>query len=452
LSQRDHPSDLELRQFARGELSGEGARRVLAHLVRRCEPCAAKLRAESFPPADGAELGAPASEDDYDGAIERAGAGVLLHGTRVLAKKREAKRIQQALAAGQWQPGRRRGLRGRPRYSFYEALLQRAWEVRFEDLGEMVSLTWYASIMAGRLGRDGYTPVQVADFQARAYGEHSNALRAAHRLREAEEAWVRAAECWKEGSKDLRVRVRLMDVRASLLAAQHCTDQAVDLLNEVFEEYSALGDRHSAGRALVSRGFFVGYGGCPELAVRLLDQALGLLDAEREPDLVSMAVHNRLWFLVDCGRCRQARADLWRQRCWLEEYRSLGQLPKIRVAYLEGRINAGMGELNRAERALRSAIHGLAGEEVRMLRGVVSLDLAAVWMRQGRLDEACASAAATAASLLALGVPRQAQKALSLLRNAIEEGAATATLLQSVVDFLRRVEHAPQARFEITSE
>lgn len=426
------------------------ARRVVGHLLHRCAPCAAKLQHAGLLPAAGAAPGAPLSGEDYDAAIERAVEGFRLHGSRVLAKKREARRIQQALAAGQWHPGRPGSLRGRPSYPFYEALLQRAWELRFSDLGEMVSLTWYACLVAGRLGRDGYTASQVADFQARAYGEHCNAQRAAHRLREAEEAFVRAVECWKEGSKDFRLWVRLMDVRASMLGAQHRTDEALDVLDDVFEGYSQLGDRHSAGRAQVARGFYIGYGGDPEGGVRLLDEALELLDGPREPDLVAMAIHNRIWLLMECGRFRQARADLWRHRRWVEAYRGLGQLPKIRVAALEARINAGLGELDRAERALRSALDGLAAEELRVLRGVVSLELAVVWMRQGRLAEATALAAETAASLLAFGVPREAQKALNVLLAAIEGQAATAALVQEVVDFLRRGEHAPQARFEMS--
>jgi hypothetical protein len=108
------------------------------------------------------------------------------------------------------------------------------------------------------------------------------------------------------------------------------------------------------------------------------------------------------------------------------------------------------GQLDRAERALRTALDGLAAEEVRVLRGVVSLELAVVWRRQGHLAEATTLAAETAVSLLAIGVPREAQKALNVLLAALDAQAATAALVQEVVDFLRRVEHAPQAHFEMS--
>jgi hypothetical protein len=45
-------------------------------------------------------------------------------------------------------------------------------------------------------------------------------------------------------------------------------------------------------------------------------------------------------------------------------------------------------------------------------------------------------------------VPSEAEKALGVLRDALERQVATAALVQSVVDFLRRVEHSPEARFE----
>jgi tetratricopeptide (TPR) repeat protein len=450
LDRKGHPSELDLRRFTSGALGGEEARRIVGHLLHRCETCAAKLRRAGFPTSDGVPQGPPVAEEDYEPAISLALDGIRLHGTSVLAKKREARRIQEQLAAGRWQPGSRKSLRGRPRYSFYEALLQRAWEVRFTDLGEMVSLTWFACFVASRLGRDGYTEVQVSDFMSRAYCEHCNAKRAAHRLSDAEAIFVRAVQCWKAGTKDFRLWVRLMDVRASLLGDQQCTYEAIDVLADVFEAYLQLGDRHSAGRALVTRGIYVGHGGDPEAAVQLLDEALELLDEWREPELLSMANHNRLWFLVDCGRYREARSELWKHRHRVTDSGSLGRISMAKIAYLEGRINAGLGELKRAERALQSALDRLSAAEVEALRGLVSLDLAVVWMRQGRFAEASTLAAEATAALQKLGLPREAQKALRVLQDEIEDRVATVAVVQAVVDFLRRIEHAPQARFSLS--
>ena len=452
LDRKGHPSELDLRRFANGTLGGAEARRIVGHLLHRCETCAARLRRAGFPTSAGVPQGPPLTEEDYEPAISLAFDGIRLHGTNVVAKKREARRIQTQLAAGKWKPGSRKSLRGRPRYSFYEALLQQAWEVRFTDLGEMVSLTWFACIVAARLGRDGYTDLQVSDFMARAYCEHCNAKRAAHRLRDAELNFVRAVECWKAGTKDLRLWVRLMDVRASLLGAQHRNEEAIDVLTDVFEAFMQLGDRHSAGRALVARGVYVGYGGDPDAAIQLLNQALELLDEWQEPELLGVANHNRLWFLVDCGRYREARSELWRHRHRVTDYGSLGEISRARIVYLEGRINAGLGELKRAERALQAALDRLGAAEVGVLRGVVSLDLAVVWMRQGRLAEASSLATEATATLQALGLPREAQKALRVLHGEIEGQVATVTQVQAMVDFLRRIEHAPQARISLSRD
>ena len=43
MGEEGHPSDGELRRFARGELAGAAARRVVGHLLHRCASCAVKL-------------------------------------------------------------------------------------------------------------------------------------------------------------------------------------------------------------------------------------------------------------------------------------------------------------------------------------------------------------------------------------------------------------------------
>ena len=445
----DHPSDAELRQLARSELAPAAAKAVVEHLRQGCRGCGLKLLRE-LGAADGAAAGgaAPARDSDYELAIERAFAGVRLHGPQVLAKKRRARRFQEAMAEGGLQ--RARKVRGwKACYAVYEALLSRAWELRFDDLRTMIELTEWACFLAPRLGGDGYSEAQVADFEARAWGEHANALRAATQLARAEEALRRAAAHLELGTRDRALGLRLMNIGASLLDAQRRSDEAVELLAQVHAGYLELGDLDNAGRALVQRASFIGYGGEPLTAVRLLDEALALLDPAGDPATASIAVHNKIRFLTAAGKFREARTALWKHRREMAQFGDLGQIYAAKLLHLEGLINAGLGELERAERALSGAREMLATEEVRGLRGLASLDLAAVWMRQGRLGEARELAAESARELLAVGVPPEAEKALGVLRDALERQVATVALVQSVVEFLRRIEHAPETRFEV---
>ncbi len=440
----DHPSEVELQRFLRGELEPAAAKPVISHLLRKCSVCLARLGPEARSWPVGKVGSVPASEGDYDQAIDRAIAGIAMHGARALTTKDSTRRIKEALARGGLAAARREEGWG-VRFAAYDALLERAWEVRFESVAEMVQLTRHACRLAARLGQDGYGPLQVADFQARAWGEHSNALRAAHRLEQAEEARLRAFEHWNAGSRDPRLHARLIDISASLLAARREIPEALALLTEVHNAYRELGDLRGAGKALISQAFYTGFGGDPEGAVQLLDAALELIDNTQEPQLVSVAMVNRIWFLADAGQLRQARASLWQHRRWMVEVGEMGKINQAKLVWLAGHINAGLGELERAERDLAEARQDLAGEPVVVL---VALELAAVWMRQGKLAEARLLASESAEQLLALGVPAEAEKALGLLRSALDRQVATAALLQNVVDYLVRAELIANGRFE----
>jgi tetratricopeptide (TPR) repeat protein len=446
----DHPTDAELYGLVRGELAPAKAKEVAHHLLGRCAPCSRVIQDDLAAMAGGAERERvpPARDSDYELAIDRASAGLALHGPRVLAKKKAARRMHRALAAGGLARARQeRGFKAC--FAVFEALLARAWEVRFDDRPTMINLTQWACVVAPRLGVDGYGKAQVSDFEARAWGEHANALRAAFQLTAAEDALRRAVAHWELGTRDRSLAVRLLDIGASLLGNQRRLDEAIGRLQEVHAAYLNLGDLSSAGKALVNQATYIGHEGDPQRAARLLDEALRLLDPVLDQDAMSIAIHSKIWFLADAGRFREARAALWQHRQWMAAFRDLGRIYAAKLAHVEGYINAGLGELDRAERALEEARDLFARDDERWL---VSLDLAAVWMRQGRLAEARELAAESAEQLLALGVPSEAEKALRVLCDASRRQVVTAVLVQSVIDFLRRVEHSPEARFEARSD
>ncbi len=464
----DHPSRADLRRFVRGELAADAAKAVVAHLVRQCEICLAhlgpSLRALLDPAARPAataahaahaadiavvadSAGAPGGSDEYDPAIDRAFAGVALHGLKVLSTRAETKRIKAELARGS-RLARQIEAWG-ARYAVYEALLERSWEARFDDLRLMIELTRCACRLAPRLGAEGYGDREVADFAARAWGEHANALRAAHRLSKAGEALALAAEHASRGTQDPRLRVRLLEIRASLLANRRRYGDAITLLDESYRGYVDLGDRRGAATALVTKATYTGHAGRLELSARLLDEAIGLLDEEADPTLRGLAIFNRIWLLADAGDFRQARTLLWKNRHWMESCKEMGRINHAKLVWLEGHINAGLGELERAERVLRRAAEILPQDELPVLRCQLSLELAAVWIRQDRWEEAQRLAAEGAQGLLALRLPREGEKALGILREALERQAASLGLVQSVVHFLRRSQVLAQARFEL---
>jgi tetratricopeptide (TPR) repeat protein len=473
VSDLDHPPQAMLRRLFRGELDARAARPLVRHLLGACPACSRHLRAEAAALPGGAELAClpAAREQDYDLAINRAWQRVELHGPAVRGHQRLAKRIEALLAKGAGAPGtaaatapgaRPRGhqaamagahlarARGhRHGIALYEALLARAWAVRFDDRQAAITLTDLARIAARGLAASGYSSAQVADFKARAWGEHANALRADMRLAEAERMLGDAMDLADGGTHDVWLQARLMDIAASLLAYQRQRRLATEVLDTVYNLYLGLGDLNRAGNALINRARFLGYDGQPELAARLLAEALELIDPVREPAVASIACHSRILFLALAGQCREARSALWKNRELMETYSDLGVVHRARRVHLEGYINAGLGDYESAERAFRAALKLLAPDEPALvLRGTIALDLAVMWMDQRRVEEACELAADTARHLLAQDIPAEAATALRLLESAIESRWRSARLFEHVLDFLRRIEHVPEARFE----
>lgn len=460
---RDHPTRTDLHRFVRGELPAEAAQPVVTHLMRRCEVCLGQIAqlgpslhalldgTPPAPPAPPAPTSRPeqAKDSEYDPAIDRAFAAVALHGLRALSTRAETRRIKAALAAAGGPPLQLRLEEWGARYAVFEALLERSWEVRFDDLRQMIELTRRACQLAPRLGADGYGERQVEDFAARAWGEHANALRAAHRLARASEALERAVEHAGRGTGDARLQVRLQEVRASLLANRRRYDEAVALLEDVYLGYRALGDRQGAATSLVTRATYTGHAGRLELSARLLDEAIDLLDDASEPALRALAIFNRIWLLADAGEFRKARTLLWRNRPWLADCEGAGRITRAKLMWLEGHINAGLGELERAERSLREAAGALPAEELPVLHCELAIELAAVCLRQDRCEEAQQLATEGARGLLALDLPREGERAVAVLHEALERRAASVALLQSVARFLRRSQVVARARFDL---
>ncbi|MDP9121025.1 MAG: hypothetical protein M3O15_06600, partial [Acidobacteriota bacterium] len=328
----------------------------------------------------------------------------------------------------------------------YEALLARSQAERHDDPVLMVELAWLASRLAGHLDGADHTPAEVADRQARAWGELANAYRVSGNLEQAERTMVQALGFSMLGSGDPAIGARLCDLRASLLGDQRHWKAAFGLLDVAHATHLQQGDRHNAGRALISKGIYTGYSGEPESAVELIGQGLATIDQDRDPHLTRAAIQSKAVFLVDAGLFREARTLLWQNRGRFITH--CGHIDRLKLLGLEGRINAALGHPDRAERAFRQAREGFAEAGLRYHVALLSLDLATLHMQQRRTAQAQAAAEEAAEIFIALEIGREALAALFILRRAFEVEMVTATLLSGVADFMRRFELDPEARYE----
>jgi hypothetical protein len=504
----DHPTPAEIADLARGTLSRDRSRRLVAHLLHGCQRCAhllapaldmsaamierhgrrtarrarcdakaqdaagrareAPSSRSAVPPPRGARAAAPAAlangpavaggaglaaSKPYDRPVARACAAAVRRFRELewecqavstgafAAALRRLTESSGSPAAGVPRDAGPRRLRGLLKV---ELLLAASWDLRYDDPQEMVRLAELALFGAERLEQPRHGRDAVADVRARAWAELANAYRVADDLARAEVAMARAVSWQCRGSGDPWLVARIAVLMAALMTDQRRFAEASELLVKAYGFYRRIGDRHLAGRTLIKRGILAGYANDPRGALVLLVEGLELIDAEQDSQLAIQALHAILWNLVGCGRHRQARIHLWRSRPLL--LRHGGRLAQLRLHWLEGQIHAGLGELGRAERELLTTRRGFEAAGSPYNAALASLDLAAVWLQQGKTAQVRQLVEEMIATFRALRIAREAIAALLILREACDRDEATLDRVRAVTMLLTGLERQPRRR------
>lgn len=468
----DHPSSELLRRFALGDLAAAEADAIVVHLQRDCTRCQAEvetylplgaLAAELASPVAVAEPSdpTPAPLDAYDRAIEAALASVRLHGTAAVQVRKRTHQILAELRAGDTPvlppPSSRitpaaEGQRASPRseggaatgprpgshrrFPLYDAALRYSWELRQDDPARMIELARFAARLAPTLGEDGYGPEQVADFQARAWGELANAYRIGDQPARADEAIATAFEHRARGTGEELLEARLLSLQASILGNRSRFRATLEVLSRLRNVHLRRGDRHNAGRALAQAAHFLGYWGLSEVALRTVAEAMAMIDREVDPALYLSTLQNYIDLLVDCHRFDEAREQLREHRSRL--LGGQGLLNRVRLKFMEGRLENGLGNLEGAARAFVTAHRRFLKAGSRRFAALVTLHLASVRMRQGRFGEANPLIEEAVDELVAVEATGEALAALKLLRTSQGIAQLTASQVQDVAEVLRR--------------
>jgi tetratricopeptide (TPR) repeat protein len=449
----DHPTPDDLEGLARGALARLPARKVFGHLLE-CRECrgaagaavpfltgapssAAALRpAQAIQAAASSNGSRPALAAFVDHALPQAPSPVMevARATHAVALLREGG--LPALAASP----------GLTPLTACMALVRHCRELRYGEPAVLVEAALWAALAAEALATSRYGAEFVADVQARAWAELGNAYRIANDLAAAEQALAKAAALARRGTGAPVLRALLLEFRGSVFGCLRRFTEAFGTLDAAREIYAQEGEGHQAGRILITKGLYATYANEFERAITLLDQGLAQVEERRDPRLVLAASHNTANALAELGRLSEARALLARNR---ERYeRHGGRMDVLRRTWLEGTIAAGLGELDEAERCLVEVRGAFKRFEVPYELSLVSLDLAAVWLRQGRTQPARQLVEDAAAIFRHLGITREALAAVLVLQRAFELEAASVALLEPVAALLRRLARDPAARFE----
>lgn len=88
---------------------------------------------------------------------------------------------------------------------------------------------------------------------------------------------------------------------------------------------------------------------------------------------------------------------------------------RLRLWTTEGTIWSGLGQLERAENAFREAKDGFESHGLRMQAALAGLELAKVWLRQGREQEVLPLAEELVETFCDMGIQRETVAALRVL-------------------------------------
>lgn len=447
----EHPDREILAAYSRGELPATDGTRIERHLRSGCAVCQPRVDELLLDIEQILQVGEPFAAPMVDAGWNRLFAKLELR----MAQARLERAAAPALASELLRlpaAEREEALRSNPRFrtlALSDHLLEQSFEQGFRDPARAIELAQTAVRLADLLESDAYGRTVVQDVRARAWGHLGNARRVASDLAGADQALTIAESFLVEGSGDPLEEARLLDFKASLLSDRGWFEDAADLLEMVIDIYEEIRDSHRQGRALLSKGMFLGYAGRPEEAVELIPLGLARIDREQEPRLALMARHNLAWFLNDCGRPHDAAELLDSFRDRYQEFPD--PWTQLRLRWLESRIALNLGHLEEAEAGFRQARERSLADGLCYDSSMLTLDLAALYLREGRIDEVKNLAREMLPIFVSQDVHRQALAALAIFQQAAEMDRATPRLVREIANYLTRARRNPGLRFRGTA-
>jgi tetratricopeptide (TPR) repeat protein len=433
-------SDLLLRVLE-GQLPPRTLLRVLCeHLKDLCPECGANL--ELLVEGDEDLLRAVASNAEsqdgvarYATAFHNAGCTALASAGELGDERRRAKRDFRellALAPAERAP---RVASAHTRFrsrSLVDLLLEESRRAARQDPAEARSLAELVPVVLHWTpGAAGSTWAEEA--YLRSLSLRGNALRVAGDLREADSAFRDVRHFLASHPVDDEIlHAEVSSLEASLRSDQRRLDEAEKLLDRAILLYRAAGDTAGVAKNLVKRGEVQRLNERLSASAESLREALGLLDPADDRHLYLCAVGNLGLHLCDVGRADEAAELLATHDDLLRAHQD--DWMNLRMTVVRGRIAHGQGRSDEAEHLFLAARRGYMARDLGYDAASVTLDLAVVYLEQGRARELKEAALMMQPIFEAREVHREALAALMLF----EQAAAAEQVTEETIHRLRR--------------
>jgi tetratricopeptide (TPR) repeat protein len=449
-----HPTPRGLEEFVLGELRPAEMREVARHLLAGCSRCQEVTSSlwetavgEDDPPVAG-ELVTGDFQDGYDRVLDRVFERVIATEALFAEQREVSRRLYEELLQC---PAERRHLllansqRFRNRM-LCERLIEGSSEACFEEPRHAVELGRLAVMAADRLtaeecgGDEG-----LAGLRTRALAHLGNAFRIQVDLASSEAAFAKVEALLNEGPPvSLLERAKVLSLLASWRKEQQRFGESSQILDRVAGIYKKLGQWNLLGRTLLQKATICGEAGDGEGEMKLLRRALDLIDPQFDPRVFLAARHNLIIALYESGRIREAFALLYHTRPLYLQAGDRMNLLKLR--WLEGVVAFGLKRIDQAEAAFREVRDSFKDLGLDYDAALASLDLAGVYILQGRSADVRHIAEETLATFQSYNTHREAIAALLVFSKAAHMNQAGLELVREVSSLLKRTRNHADAR------
>jgi tetratricopeptide (TPR) repeat protein len=246
---------------------------------------------------------------------------------------------------------------------------------------------------------------QLADLKAKAWCQYANALRISGQIAEAAAASAKAQQFCEQGTGDPPLRANILTGKTSLRISQNRFAEAITLADEARQIYRELGQSSSVASTMVQKAIAQLHAGEADTAVRTLDQVIPLIDSERDPHLLLAACHNLIRCHLELGQPKQALSLYYDTRHLYE--RVDDPLIMLRTEWQEGQLLRDLGQSRAAEAAFLKAREGFLKRDLPYEAAMVSLDLAAMYLKLNMGQSLQEIVAETVPIFNALGLGRE---------------------------------------------
>jgi tetratricopeptide (TPR) repeat protein len=328
-------------------------------------------------------------------------------------------------------------------WALCELLCQRSLEAARDKADRAVELAELALWLAERISGD---EAWCRRLQGFAWAHLGNARRVHGDLPGADRAFRKARKLWKRGSDPLNLlaRTRVLELEAALRRDQGRLRDALMLLDRALRTEDVGEDLRK--HLLISKATVLEALGNFGRAIEVLSEAALLVAKSGEARLLFTL---RLHMAVNHGVLGHHAAV----EAMLPKIRRLAtargdELDLLRVRWLEGRTAAVLGRRREAMEALSRVREGFAARELAYDAALASLELAVLYIEDGRAADVRLLARQMVWIFRAQGIHPEALAALKLFCEAAEKNAVTLHLAKRLVRYLHRAQCAPRLRFE----